>query len=92
MKQGWCSLTARPFSLRRNEMSVRTVLNQTVRSVKRQVEVQASEVFPAAATGVVVGENHTHLVNFDGGSAVDWFYPGYEHIPAGSSQAGTQPV
>ena len=71
-------------------MTVRTVINHTVRTVKRQVTVQASEVFPAGST--VVGENHAHLVSFDDGSGAAWFYPGYEHIPLGSSQAGTQPV
>jgi hypothetical protein len=73
-------------------MTVRTVINHTKRSTKRHVKVQAMEVFPAATAGYVVGENHEHLVAFDDGAGAEWFHPGYEHIPLGSSQAGTQPV
>ena len=72
-------------------MTVRTVLNVTTRVNKRSVTCSRNEHFPPADT-TVAGENHTHLVSFNDGAGVAWFYPGYEHIPAGSSQAGTQPV
>ena len=69
-------------------MTVRTVCNQTVRSNTRQVEVQAFEVGNLNGNAIG-GENHPNLVNYDGGAATAWFYPGYEHIPCSTTQSGT---
>jgi hypothetical protein len=72
-------------------MTVRTVCNQTARSTKRQVETQAFEVWKL--TGEAIGgENHIHLVNYDGGALTAWFYPGYKHLPCSTTQSGTTPA
>jgi len=73
-------------------MTVRTVCNQTVRSTTRQVETKAFEVGNAMTYAAIGGENHPNLVNYDGGAATAWFYPGYEHIPCSTTQSGTTPA
>ena len=71
-------------------MTIRTVINQTNRTVKRHVTCSANEI---TALGTVnAGENHVHLLSHDGGAGAAWFYPGYEHIPTGYTQSGTVPV
>lgn len=73
-------------------MTVRTVLNQTVLTQQREVVSQTNEMFPAADDGYVVGENNPNILSFDDEAGADWFYKSYDHIPFGSSQAGTQPI
>ena len=70
-------------------MTVRTVCNQTVRSTKRQVEVQAFEVGNAMTYAAIGGENHINLISYDDTGGVAWFYPGYEHRACGTAQSGT---
>ena len=72
-------------------MTVRFVLNQTTKSVKRHVTTQLTEIAEIAAgtIGAHTGENNANLVVYDQGAATVWFYPGYEHIPSTTTQGGT---